>query len=73
MILGPHVIHTTVAGERWDNLAWKYYGDAYRVSPIIEANPDVEIMDEFTAGISIRVPILDAVVSRPPGLPPWVQ
>ena len=27
--------HVTTEGERWDQLAWKYYGDAHRYPPIV--------------------------------------
>jgi phage tail protein X len=29
------MIHVTTEGERWDQLAWRYYGDAYRYWPIV--------------------------------------
>jgi hypothetical protein len=31
--------HITLAGERWDLLAWRYYRNATLYSPIIMANP----------------------------------
>jgi hypothetical protein len=68
---GQFILHTTKAGERWDLLAWRYYGDSTDYSPIIVANPDVPIEPVFDAGISIAVPILQqsAVVTK--NLPPW--
>jgi len=65
-----YILHITRAGERWDLLAWRYYGDPTDYSPIIMANPDVAIEPVFDAGISIAVPIIQksALVVD---LPPW--
>ena len=35
--------HVTVEGERWDTLAWRYYGDPLAYGRIIEANPALDI------------------------------
>jgi phage tail protein X len=68
---GQFIVHITTAGERWDLLAWRYYGDPTDYSPIIMANPNMAIEPVFDAGISIEVPILrkNAVVTV--NLPPW--
>ncbi|HYL59151.1 MAG TPA: tail protein X [Candidatus Acidoferrales bacterium] len=65
------IVHVTTAGERWDLIAWQYYGDATGYSPIIMANPNVAIVPQFGAGVTIAVPILeqsDVIISD---LPPW--
>jgi phage tail protein X len=64
------ISHVTVAGERWDLLAWRFYGDPTEYSPIIMANPDVPIEPVFAAGITIAIPIL-ATTAIPTNLPPW--
>lgn len=63
--------HVTYAGERWDLLAFQYYGDPTNYEVIIEANPLVPIEPVFDAGIVIAIPIIQqqAVVSA--DLPPW--
>lgn len=63
--------HTTVAGERWDLLAWNYYGDPTLFSPIIMANPLIPIEPAFEPGIQVRIPILQASPVRTNDLPPW--
>ncbi len=65
------IVHTTRAGERWDLLAWQYYGDPTEYSVIIVANPTVPIEPVLDAGIVVAVPILreSAIVSA--DLPPW--
>jgi phage tail protein X len=65
------IAHRTIAGERWDSIAWKYYGDATLISALIMANPAVPIEAVFEAGISIEVPILQQSVNVEADLPPW--
>jgi phage tail protein X len=66
-----YIAHLTRAGERWDLLAWSYYGDATRFNPIIMANPSVPIEPVFEAGILIQVPLLSANNLPSEDLPPW--
>ncbi len=68
---GQFILHITTAGERWDLLAWQYYGNATDYSPIIMANPNVAIEPVFDAGISIAVPILQKGSVVTADLPPW--
>ena len=65
------ILHITTVGERWDLLAWRYYGDATDYSPIIMANPNVAIEPVFDAGISIAVPIQQKSAASTTNLPPW--
>ncbi|MGH7948464.1 MAG: tail protein X, partial [Candidatus Binataceae bacterium] len=53
------IVHLSRSGERWDLLAWKYYGEATNYRPIIMANPEVPIEPVFDAGVAIVVPILE--------------
>ena len=68
---GQFILHITTAGERWDLLAWQYYGDPTDYLPIIMANPNVPIEPVFDAGISIAVPILQTSAVVTADLPPW--
>jgi phage tail protein X len=65
--------HLTVAGERWDTLAWKYYGDATLFGPIIQTNPQIAIEAVFEAGLNIGVPMLvvNQAMQNVEDLPPW--
>jgi phage tail protein X len=67
------ISHITVAGERWDTLAWRYYGDATLFSPIIQTNPQIPIEAVFEAGLNIGIPLLmvDQTVQEAVDLPPW--
>jgi phage tail protein X len=72
MAAQQYIQHVTVDGERWDLIAWNYYGDASLFSPIIFANPSVPIEPVFEPGIVILVPLLEqASVTPPQDLPPW--
>lgn len=69
--------HVTVDGERWDTIAWNYYGDPTAYGAIIEANPSADIKPTLAAGVLLLIPVLtldqqDAQqVSQ--DLPPWKQ
>ncbi len=65
--------HVTAAGERWDLLAWRYYGDATNFGAIVMANPAIPIMAVFDAGIVLAVPILQQSQILTSNLPPWKQ
>ncbi|PTT02215.1 tail protein X [Pseudomonas sp. HMWF006] len=64
--------HVTTEGERWDQLAWKYYGDAHRYSPIVQANMHVPITSALPAGLTLAIPLVDPVATTE-DLPPWMR
>jgi len=68
---GQFILHITSNGERWDSLAWQYYGNPAGYSPIVMANPNVPIEPVFDAGVSILVPILQESATISTNLPPW--
>lgn len=67
-----YLIHQTREGERWDQLAVIYYGSAYRYAPIVRANPHVPLTAALPAGLSLRIPVLEAEASSE-DLPPWMR
>lgn len=67
---GTYVEHVTVAGDRWDLLAWDYYGDACGYARIVLSNPHVARTPELPAGIRLAIPVIEQVLSAY-GLPPW--
>jgi hypothetical protein len=69
--IGPYIPHITIGGERWDTLAWNYYGDPTLVSGMILANPAVPIEPQFEAGQLVRIPIIQRAQSTTANLPPW--
>jgi hypothetical protein len=65
------IAHITTVGERWDLIAWNYYGDPTRYSPIVLANPAVPIEAVFEAGRQLMIPILPPAAASEQDLPPW--
>jgi len=69
--------HETGPNERWDHLAYRYYGDANRTSPIIRANRNLfidtlgPIPTVLPVGLTLRIPILDPEPIAAEALPPW--
>ena len=67
--------HITIQGDRWDLLAWRYYGNPHAYGRIIEANPDVDITTVLPSGLVILIPVLSATenqaVISADNLPPW--
>ena len=63
--------HITMAGERWDLLAWNYYGDPTLYSPIVMANPDIPIEPVLEAGLTVLIPVLQKSSVPTVNLPPW--
>lgn len=66
--------HITVDGDRWDNLAWQYYGDPHTYERIIAANPEVQIEPILPGGIRLLIPVIedtDAETVNSEELPPW--
>lgn len=71
--------HRTIDGDRWDLLAYRYYGDAAKQSVLLEANRSLFI-DPITvpplilpAGLTLIVPVLDADEVNENLLPPWMR
>jgi phage tail protein X len=63
--------HISSSGERWDLLAWNYYGDPTLFGPIVMANPNIPIKAVFEAGLTIMIPVLLQSAVTTTNLPPW--
>lgn len=63
--------YITTQNERWDTIAYKAYGDAEQVEPIIMANPSVSITDVLPAGLELLIPVRDVPEVQVSNLPPW--
>lgn len=66
-----HTKYITVDGDRWDTIAYKAYGDALKITPIIEANPNVPKTPVLASGITLYVPIMEQATTDVNLLPPW--
>ena len=71
--------HITSDSERWDTLAWRYYGDPYAYGRIIEVNPALDLNATLPSGVVILIPILPLAEAEAlrqlatEDLPPWKQ
>jgi phage tail protein X len=73
MAASGYIEHLTAEGDRWDLLAWHYYGDATRYEEIILANPALPIIPILPAGVKVLIPVADdPAPAVDAGLPPWV-
>lgn len=64
--------HITKDGERWDLLAWRYYGSATDYERIIAANPGVPRSPVLRGGIELLIPVVEkSEVIAAEELPPW--
>ena len=65
------LVHITSEGERWDTLAWRYYGDVSEVERIIAANPHMPIRPVLPGGVRIFIPVIRPAELERTDLPPW--
>ncbi|WP_405119226.1 tail protein X [Pseudomonas leptonychotis] len=70
--MAEYLTHITREGERWDQLAARYYGSAHRYGPITRANPLVPLSLSLPAGLSLQIPLLD-IEPVTEDLPPWMR
>ena len=67
--------HTVLDGQRWDALAWIYYGDATAYGRIVQANPAIDITTHLEVGTVVLVPVLSLAevqeAVEQDSLPPW--
>jgi len=67
------VEYITTQGDRWDLIAYKHYGDPFRVPEIAAANINVPLHTTLPAGLILRIPVLSEAVVSANLLPPWKQ
>lgn len=64
--------YTTKEGQRWDTIAWECFGNVDLLPLLLEHNPGVPVTDVLEGGITLRVPIVEAVEEvNETLLPPW--
>lgn len=66
------LIHITTEGERWDQLANRYYGNPLQYAPIVAANPDVSLSPTLPSGLSLAIPLIEQQ-DLSQELPPWLR
>ena len=65
--------HTVKQAERWDNLAYYYYGNALEYARIIEANPHISFCEVLPTGATVFIPVLNVKPIQNENLPPWLR
>lgn len=67
--------HITSQNERWDTLAWRYYGDPHAYGRIMDANPAFDLSPVLPSGRMILIPLLTEAETlqtlSTEDLPPW--
>lgn len=67
-----YIFYIVAHNERWDDIAYRYYGDCYNIKPIVEANPHLKIEGILPEGVEIIVPIDEKSVKNDDSrLPVW--
>lgn len=63
------MIYTTKSGDTWDTIAYEVYGDCRYVENLINANREYITTFIFSAGVKLKVPVVEKNVTK--SLPPW--
>lgn len=73
--MARYLEHICDHGERWDLIAYDYYGDAMLMHHLLKANPQITSRSPaplvFAKGTKLRVPILSEAEIAAPQLPVW--
>lgn len=65
--------HHIIAGDRWDLLAYRYYGDVSELGRLIDANPHLPLCETLPLGQTVFVPVIQLKATSQADLPPWLQ
>lgn len=68
-----YYIYKTETAERWDTIAYKFYGNCYLYTKLISANPHVAINDKIPANTMMKIPKLETTKNTTTDLPIWKQ
>lgn len=67
------VVYITGSNDRWDSLAYRFYGDPMQFPNIVMANPEVPISGILPPNTKIYIPQLLPLASPyTPNEPPWL-
>lgn len=67
------ILHNIQQGERWDSLAYRYYGSVAEMNRLINANPHLALAEVLPQGETLLVPVLSVEAVNQNDLPPWLQ
>ncbi len=63
-------MYITVQGDKWDEIAYKVYGDTRFTDTLFAANPQYRKIYIFSAGIELETPEIGVKLTTD-YLPPW--
>ena len=63
--------YVTKDNDRWELISYKFYKTPNMYEEIIKANPKVEITPTLSAGIKLKIPVLEESKTIQFDLPPW--
>lgn len=64
--------YTTTPGQRWDSIAYQTLNDPYGYQVLIENNPSHRNVIEFSAAVTLQIPVIETSAQADPQLlPPW--
>ncbi len=70
--MAQFIIHTTLDGDRWDQIAHRYLSDAHRYPDLIAMNPHAPIQAILPGGLKLSIPVESLEKQlRDSDLPPW--
>ncbi|MCW5223529.1 hypothetical protein D5041_07945 [Verminephrobacter aporrectodeae subsp. tuberculatae] len=67
-----YLTHITTEGERWDQIAQRYYGDPFQYERIVAINPHAPLSTTLPGGLSLAVPVIERQ-DLFEELPPWLR
>ncbi|TYG34155.1 hypothetical protein FW755_03150 [Lonepinella koalarum] len=65
--------HIVKQGERWDHLAYYYYGNALEYARIVQANPHIAFCEVLPTGAEVYIPVLTVKPTDNTDMPPWLS
>ena len=65
--------HIAKQGERWDSLAYYYYGNAQDYARIVNANPHIPLCEQLPVGALVYIPVLTVKPTNNEQMPPWLR
>lgn len=63
--------YVTEDKDRWDLIAYKFYANPNKYEEIIKANPTIKANPVLTAGIKLKIPVLQEEQTIKFEVAPW--
>lgn len=65
--------YTTIQGDTWDTIAFKFYGDEYKAQQIMQDRENITLLDYqiFPSGITVHLPVISEEQEAEADMPEW--